>query len=69
MNFMLTQMEEVLGVPQILDMIEAEGEFLKSVKKDNLTESSEDLYDNYYLPIHYKYLEQTMEQLSADKAK
>ncbi|HNU97287.1 MAG TPA: hypothetical protein P5542_03985 [Candidatus Syntrophosphaera sp.] len=66
---MLTQMEEVLGVPQILDMIEAEGEFLKSVKKDNLTGYSEDLYDNYYLPIHYKYLEQTMEQLSADKSK
>jgi hypothetical protein len=29
-------MEDVLGVPQILELIEAEGEFLQSVKKEYL---------------------------------
>jgi len=66
---MSTQMEDVLGVPQILELIEAEGEFLQSVKKEYLTEYPEDYYDYSLLSIHYKNLELIMEKLSSHKSK
>ena len=66
---MFTQIEEVLGVPLILEMIEAEGEFLKSVKKEHLTECPENFYDNYFLPIHYKELGLIIDKLTAHKSK
>ena len=62
-------MEDVLGVPQILELIEAEGEFLQSVKKEYLTEYPEDYYDYSLLSIHYKNLELIMEKLSSHKSK
>ncbi|HQM79511.1 MAG TPA: hypothetical protein PKV12_02250 [Candidatus Syntrophosphaera sp.] len=66
---MSTQMEDVLGIPQILELIEAEGEFLQSVKKEYLTEYPEDYYDYSLLSIHYKNLELIMEKLSSHKSK
>jgi len=66
---MSTQMEDVLGVPQILELIEAECEFLQSVKKEYLTEYPEDYYDYSLLSIHYKNLELIMEKLSSHKSK